>query len=478
MRSAALSRDVLASIVVFLVALPLCMGIAIASGFPPFAGLVTGVVGGILVGSISGSPFQVSGPAAGLAVIVLEMATRFGLATTAAITLLAGVFQMAAAGLRLGQWFRAVSPSVIYGMLAGIGVLILSSQFYVMVDSKPVGAGWQNIAQLPSQIFEAFRGDQGFWAGVVGLATIAGILAWNRYRPNRLKAVPGALVGVTLGSVLAATLGGPSSGIAFVSVPSDLLGALQWVTPMTLLESLARPEIWAAAAGVAFIASAETLLCATAVDQMHSGEKTRYDQELFAQGVGNSICGALGAIPMTGVIVRSSANVNAGAVSRKSTILHGVWILLFVALLPQVLRQIPMSALAAILVHTGFKLLDLKAVKELARHSRWEVAVYGVTLTTIVATDLLGGVLVGLGFALIRLVVTLARLEIVIREDSISLSGVATFVNLPKLAKALESAPKDRSLELDTSQLRYVDPACLSLINEFRQRKRAETQAA
>src|SRR6185436_578074 len=210
------------------------------------------------------------------------------------------------------------------------------------------------------------------------------------------------------------------------------------------LMRLLEPSILISAISVAFIASAETLLCATAVDQMHRGPRTKYDRELAAQGVGNTICGLLGVLPMTGVIVRSGANVEAGAVTRASAIMHGVWLLLFVSVLPFTLKYIPLSALAAILVFTGYKLAYPKIVPTLLKYGRGEVLIYFVTIIMIVATNLLEGVLVGLGLSLIKLLYAFSHLEVRKVEngaaDSVDLylNGSATLIRLPKLAAELE----------------------------------------
>lgn len=340
----ALRHDFLASVVVFLVALPLCMGIAIASGAPPAAGLITGIVGGLIVGSIAGSPLQVSGPAAGLAVIVYELIQRHGMAAFGVVLLLAGTIQVLAGVLRLGQWFRAVSPAVIHGMLAGIGVLIFASQFHVMVDDAPRGSGLTNIAALPEAVWKGVMpvdGSNHHRAAAIGLITIGVIVAWKMLAPKKLQVLPATLLAVAIGTVATAMLGWT---IKLVNVPDSIMSSITLPT-VEALKGLTDLHLLGAAVGVAFVASAETLLCATAVDKMHNGPRTQYDRELAAQGVGNMICGALGALPMTGVIVRSAANVEAGAKTRTSAILHGAWLLLFVALLPMVLRMIPTASL-------------------------------------------------------------------------------------------------------------------------------------
>ncbi len=307
-----LPRDLMASVVVFLVALPLCMGIAIASGMPPAKGLLTGIVGGLVVGFLAGSPLQVSGPAAGLAVLVFELVRTYGVAMLGPILLLAGAIQLLAGRLRLGCWFRVTSPAVVYGMLAGIGILIVLSQLHVMLDLAPKASGLDNLLAFPQAAFAALGSlgmDSGLDAALLGLGTIAVMWGWDKLRPQRLRFLPGALLGVSLATLASLWL---ALDVRRVEVPANLGEAIDWLRPADLL-ALADPSLLLAAVVVAFIASAETLLSAAAVDRLHDGPRSDMDRELSAQGVGNMLCGLLGALPMTGVIVRSSANVNAGA---------------------------------------------------------------------------------------------------------------------------------------------------------------------
>jgi MFS superfamily sulfate permease-like transporter len=610
--------DLLSSIVVFLVALPLCMGIAIASGVPVVAGLITGMVGGIVVGLLAGAPLQVSGPAAGLTVIVFGIVQQHGQAVLSMAVLLAGLMQIAAGLGKLGQWFRAVSPAVIKGMLAGIGVLILGSQFHVMVDDKPRKDGLRNLLAIPEAVYKGLpvsplgsredrtyrtrvlrevgslhedqrelltevaatvtheRSAQGQqlneerllrlvewqqtivdhltrivaemdqrplvleagrnganvrevaqraldaarealadlkhgggglvevaiagprielevkavttqraaeqalgqlrdslknhdWAAKVGFLTIATIVLWQLFAPQRLKIIPAPLVAAVLATACAALLALP---ILYVEVPENLLHGVQtphWAT----LGELPWGAVLQSALVLAAVASAETLLCATAVDKMHSGPRTNYDRELAAQGVGNTICGFLGALPMTGVIVRSAANVQAGAKTRLSTILHGLWLLLFVAALPFVLQLIPVSCLAGILVYTGYKLVNIKTIKELYAYGRGEVFIYLATMIMIVVTDLLTGVIVGIALASIKLLYTFSHLQVNIEQrlqqnlTIMRLQGAATFIRLPRLAAALERVAPGAELHVDFQHLEYIDHACLDLLLDW-----------
>jgi len=476
------TRDFTASIVVFLVAMPLCMGIAIASGVAPEKGLITGIIGGLIVGALAGSPLQVSGPAAGLAVIVFELVRDQGLSALGPILVLAGAIQFVAGVLKLGGWFRAISPAVVHGMLAGIGVLIVVGQFHVLFDAKPLASGLENLAAMPGRLFGL---DIGNLAGAelafaIGLLTIVAMLGWEKFRPAALRLVPGALVGVTA-ATLVALIGGLD--VARVAVPSNILNAVS-APDAGFFAKLLDPSIYATALAIAFIASAETLLSAAAVDKMHDGVRTDYDKELRAQGVGNLLCGAAGALPMTGVIVRSSANVQAGATSRMSTMLHGAWILGFVALMPWLLREIPMAALGGILVVTGVRLVSLTHMKHLFhRYGALPALIWVATLVTVVAEDLLTGVLVGLGLSLLELVPYVRQLRLGVSEQHegetshVALEGAATFVTLPKLAKRLDAMPRGKALRLDLSRLSAIDHTSAEMLNDWLQRRRASGSA-
>ena len=469
-------NELLASVVVFLVALPLCMGIAIASNVPPALGLITGIVGGLVVGFLAGAPLQVSGPAAGLAVLVLDYVKEFGVEALGFVVLASGLFQLLFGVLKLGRWFRAVSPAVIQGMLAGIGALILASQFHVMVDDLPRENGMMNYLTLWESVQKGFfpqEGETYHLAAYVGVASILTIVLWNKFKPKKLKAIPGPLLAVVVGTFMAFVF---QLDIVKVEIEGQLLGSLN-IPNFSNLEILGQASFWGTALGFAIIASAETLLCATAVDRMHSGERTKYNKELLAQGVGNTICGVFGALPMTGVIVRSSANLEAGAKTRYSAIFHGAWLLLFVAFLPFVIQWIPRSCLAAILVFTGYKLINPAAIKRLAAAGWMEVVIYFVTLIMIVCTNLLEGVLIGFGLALGRLLFTFLRLEIVTNTRNegalvdVGFKGAATFIKLPKIAEVLESIPDDVEVHFHMGSLAYLDHAIIELMNDWEERR-------
>jgi MFS superfamily sulfate permease-like transporter len=496
-----LSEDFFASIVVFLVALPLCIGIAVAVGVNPARALITGIIGGIVVGALAGSPLQVSGPAAGLFVIVADMlssararfladtslesldaaaaaavqldAENYALKVLGASVLLAGVLQLVAGKCGLARWFRAVSPAVIKGMLAGIGALILISQLHVMFDNsptwygKPAQGGVQHIGALPDAFRKVFDAEnqQHMQAAIIGVVTIALLALWPKLAPKRLRLLPGSLIAVVVAAIAVGWLGLP---ILKLSVPSNFTSEV--TLPGTdFLSILFDPAVILGGIVIAVVASAETLLCATAVDQMQSGPRTDYARELTSQGVGNFLCGVLGALPMTGVIVRSSANVQAGARTRLSTILHGAWLLMFVAVIPGVLNYIPKAALGAMLVYTGYKLLHIKEARKLWKLDKGEAAIFFATTAIIIGQDLLLGVMVGVSLSALKLLYTFTHLksELVVSPDGsearLKLSGSATFVRLPIIAQDLESVPPGAELHVELHDLAYVDHACLDL---------------
>lgn len=472
-------KDFSASLVVFLVALPLCMGIAMASGLPAASGLVTGIIGGLVVGFLAGSPLQVSGPAAGLAVIVFEMVREFGVASLGPVLILAGAIQLVAGLLRTGRWFRAIAPEVIHGMLAGIGVLIVIQQFHVVLDRKPEHSGLSNIAAMGSAVFGGLfplNGSAEEAAAMIGIITLIVMIGWEKLRPAKLKLVPGALLGIAAATTVAQIF---HLTVNRVTVPANLGDMIHFPT-MAGLMSQSWTAVLGSACALAFIASAETLLSAAAVDQMQNRQKTNYDRELTAQGVGNMLCGLVGALPMTGVIVRSSANVQAGAETRKSAIMHGGWILLSVVAFPFVLRMIPTASLAAVLVYVGIKLVKPADIRKLARFGKVPVLIYFASLLTIVFTNLLTGVLVGIALSLLKLLYSITHLETrVVEQDEqthVHLSGIGTFLGIPKIAAALDQVKGEGTVHLHGAGLRYIDHACIEIIESWVENREEQGQ--
>lgn len=475
-----LVRDLPASFVVFLISLPLSMGIAMASGVPPELGLFSAIIGGVLVGFLGGVPVQVAGPSAGLTVFVMEIVNAYktpedpyALHSLGMIVIVAGLLQIGAGLLRLGTYFRAVSPAVVRGMLGGIGILIIAGQFHVLVDISIPGSGLDNLLGVPVSAQRALFGSDRslFWAGVIGVLTLVTIYGWERVRPARLKMVPGPLLGALLAALLANLLELP---ILFVSVPENLLGALR-VLPSESFGNLSGSNVWLSGAALAFVASAETLLCATAVSRMRPGPRSNYNRELIAQGVTNSLCGTLGLLPVTGVISRSTANIEAGATSRWSTILQGLWVAAFVLLLPGLLKLVPTSSLAAILIYVGLKLINPTAVRQLLTYGRSVGVVYLATVVGIVTTDLLTGILIGIALSFGKLLYALAHLEVEAESTGdhrvdVHFHGSATFVALPTLGAELEKLAPGKELHVHIDELNFIDHACLELLSAFRSR--------
>ena len=466
--------DLQASFVVFLVALPLAMGIAIASGYPPVAGIITGVIGGIVVGAISGAPLQVSGAAAGLTVLVLQGVQTFGLQQMGAAILLAGLIQVIGGFAKLGRWFQAASPTAVLGMLSGIGLLIVVGQFHVMLDLPAKGGGLQNIRGIPDSLVQTFSasGMQSVTALALGVLTISVMIFWPKLGKGVSAKIPAPLAAVAAAAVVAAVL---KLQVNFVTIPSDLFS--NWVAfDFDLSKAIANPALLALGIQIALIASAESLLCAAATDQMHHGDRANFDRELLSQGVGNVLCGILGVLPMTGVIVRSSANVQAGAKTRLSAILHGVWLMVFVLLLPMVLSAIPTAALAGLLVYTGVKLINIKVIGLLYRRSKAELGIFAATAVTVVTVDLLFGVMLGLALAGVKLFHSLSELHVTTEPGPtgdhlvIDLRGAATFVRLPKLTATLESLPRGSNITFRSRDLHLVDHACIDHLVAWRKR--------
>lgn len=469
--------EFLASIVVFLVALPLCLGIAIASGVPPAMGIVSGIIGGIAVGYFAGSPLQVSGPAAGLVVIVYDIVQDHGLIALGPILILAGIIQMVAGKLKLGQWFRAVAPAVIYAMLTGIGVLIFASQVHVMVDDTPVSSGVMNLITIPGAIWKGLvAGDDTthHLAARIGVMAMIILVVWNALKPklpNFLKVVPAPLLAVAAGVGAAAVFNLP---VNYVEVPDSMSGLVSLPT-LEGAAFLLKPSVLGSAIAVAVIASAEALLCAVAVDKLHDGPRSDLDQELFAQGVGNTISGLIGGLPITGVIVRSTANVESGAKTKWSAIMHAGWLLLAVGALPFLLERIPVASLAAVLVYIGYKLINIKIIKTLWERERGEAVIYIVTVCAIVATNLLEGLMIGIAMAFLKLAWSFSHLAVeqTERKDSdriidLRLRGSGTFVGLPTLARALKKVPENKEVHIHLEDVDYVDHACFELISDWR----------
>ncbi|MEV0965211.1 SulP family inorganic anion transporter [Streptomyces sp. NPDC049910] len=470
-RRRTLRADVTASLVVFLVALPLCVGVAVASGVPAELGLITGIVGGLVTGLLPGSSLQVSGPAAGLTVLVFTAVSEYGLPALGVIVLGAGLIQVVLGALRLGRWFRAISLAVVQGMLAGIGLVLIAGQLYALADAKAPGGGLADLAGLPRLVLATLTSQHALLALAVGVGTARLIAVWPRIS-GRAGVVPGALVAVGAATALTALLDLPISRV-------EVQGLLHAIQPPGLSDAARLADVGLAATVVAFalIASAESLFSANAVDRLHSGRRTDYDKELMAQGAGNTVCGLLGSLPMTAVIVRSSANVRAGARTKLSRVLHGVWLLLFVALLPQALSYVPTAALAGVLIHAGWKLIPVREIRPLWRDHRGEAVVLIVTAAAIVTTNMFEGVLIGLLLAVVKTAWAMSHVHISVSDSGagavrVRLTGNATFLRLPRILDTLEALPQ-RHVELDLSGVRHLDHACMTALQGWADERNA-----
>lgn len=453
---AVLRYDLPASLVVFLVALPLSLGIAVASGAPVLAGIIAAIVGGIVAGALGGSPLQVSGPAAGLTVVVAGLISQFGWAVTCAITVCAGLLQILFGLSRVARAALAISPVVVHAMLAGIGITIALQQVHVLLGGSSNSSAWTNVTELPGQLASAH--GAGLFLGVLVIAILVG---W-RWMPAAVRKVPGplvAIVGVTALSVL----------LPFDVTRIHLNGSL--------LDAIALPSLpdgnWGAfAAGVltvALIASVESLLSAVSVDRMHTGPRTDFDREMIGQGAANMASGAIGGLPVTGVIVRSTANVAAGARTRASAILHGVWILVFAVPFAGLAEMIPTAALAGLLIVIGCQLVK-RAHIETARRTG-DLAVYAVTVAGVVFLNLLEGVLIGLALAVALTVWRVVRAKIVAEPTGeetwrVVIEGSCTFLSLPVLTRALASVPAGTQVTVELS-VDFLDHAAHETIEEW-----------
>jgi carbonic anhydrase len=450
-----LRYDIPASLVVFLVAVPLSLGIALASGAPVVAGLIAAIVGGVVAGSLGGSPLQVSGPAAGLTVIMAETINEFGWAVTCAITVLAGALQILLGLSRIARAALAISPAVVHGMLAGIGVTIVLAQLHVVLGGSAQSSPVDNLLQLPRQLL-----DPHGTATLIGVLTIAILLVWGRL-PAAVRKVPGPLAAIVAVTVLSAVAG---LTVPKVDVPANVLD-IRFVPEFS---GGGWYDFGLAVVTVALVASVESLLSAVATDKMHTGPRANLNRELIGQGAANMASGALGGLPVTGVIVRSSTNVQSGARSRASAVLHGLWILLFVVVLAGLLRNIPLAALAGLLVHVGAKLVKISHIKDVLRHG--DLPVYLVTLAGVVAIDLLTGVMIGIGVAALIMLRRLLWSGIHAERDEdgwrVIVEGALSALSIPRLSTVLGGIPRGARVTLELV-VDYLDHAAFDTLSAW-----------
>lgn len=484
-----LKTDILSGLVVFLVALPLCLGIALASGAPLFAGIIAGVIGGIVVGFLSNSELSVSGPAAGLTAIVLVAITTLGSFETFLLAVvLAGLMQLALGFAKAGTISNYFPSNVIEGMLAAIGIIIILKQIphaigydkdhegdFFFIER---GTGYNTFSALIDAVNYSHPG-----AILVTAISLGILIAWTRVAfLKKLKAVPGALVAVVLGVLLNEIFKSFGSNLA---ISQEHLVSLP--TPASLadfLDQFSRPNfsaitntnVWLVAATIATVASIETLLCIEAADKMDPLKRyTNTNTELKAQGVGNLLSGLIGGLPMTSVIVRTSANVNSGAKTKISAIAHGIFLLVAVIAIPTTLNKIPLACLAAILLMTGWKLANPSVFKHMWQNGKFQFAPFIVTVVAVVFTDLLKGVAIGLAASIFFILRANMRLAYFFKKEAhhtgetihIDLAQEVSFLNKAAIKQTLAHLPENSNVVINATNTLYIDHDVIELIKDF-----------
>lgn len=478
--------DLPASIVVALVALPLCLGIALASGAPLFSGLIAGIVGGVVIGAVSKSPLSVSGPAAGLTVIVLgaiESLPSFQIFTTAVV--LAGALQVAFFFTRAGVLAEFVPSSVITGMLAAIGLILILKQiphalgydgdFEGSFEFATAGGG-----NTFTDIVRSFTQDIAPGAVLIAAISLVFLFWWDAAKPKNgpLRFLPGPLVvvvlGVAMNALFAAAMPGWQLGVTHLVQVPTATSAEGFIRLFSLpdFSAVASGQVWVVAITLAIVASLESLLSVKAIDEIDPKRRTTdKNWELMAQGSGNIVSGLIGGLPVTSVIVRSSANVDSGADSKLSAILHGLWLLLSVALIPVVLNLIPLSALAAVLIATGYKLTKPELFLKRWKQGWTQFVPLVVTVVAIVLTDLLKGIAVGLAVGFVFVVARNFRTAITFTRDGndclVRARRNLYFIHKYELQKKLAMVPDGADLLIDLSSTNYVDLDNIDIINSF-----------
>ncbi|EMI40943.1 SulP family inorganic anion transporter [Rhodopirellula sp. SWK7] len=487
--SSTVIRDLISGVVVFLVALPLCLGIALASGADLFSGLLSGIVGGIVVAAISGSHTSVSGPAAGLTAIVAAQIAALGSFEAFLLAVLIGGAIQIGFGIAKGGALSAFFPSsVIKGLLVAIGVILILKQIPHVFGHDADPEGDMSFVQPDSEntfteIFLMIAGDIHIGAMVIGIASILFLAIWDRIPRLKKSLVPAPLVVVLLGvalNVLFSRFGGKwligeshLVQMPIASSASEFIGFLR----LPDFTQLVNPAVYIGAITIAVVASLETLLNLEAVDKLDTEKRNSpASRELIAQGCGNMVCGMIGGLPVTSVIVRSSVNVNAGGKTKLAAIFHGILLLLSVAILPGYMNMIPLSALAAILLVTGFKLASPTLFKQMWKEGRYQFVPFIITVVAIVFTDLLIGILIGLGVAVLFILNSNLRrpirriVETHLAGDitHIELANQVSFLNRAAIERILDEAKPGTRLTIDASASDYIDPDVLSLIRDYK----------
>ncbi|MCA9216704.1 MAG: bifunctional SulP family inorganic anion transporter/carbonic anhydrase [Planctomycetales bacterium] len=484
-----LVRDFVSGVVVFLVALPLCLGIALASGAELVSGLLAGIVGGLVVAAVSGSHTSVSGPAAGLtAVVAAQIATLGSFEAFLLAVTLAGFIQIGF-GIAKGGALSAFFPSsVIKGLLAAIGIILILKQIPHVLGHDTDPEGEMSFHQPDdqntfSEILTTFSGDLHLGAMSIGILSVVFLLAWDRIRPLSRSLVPAPLFVVLFGTGLAKLFEGFGDGWSvsathLVQIPiaksaSDLVGFLT----LPDFAQLANPAVYVGATTIALVASLETLLNLEAADKLDPEKRVSpASRELIAQGCGNVVCGMIGGLPVTSVIVRSSVNVNSGAKTKLSAIVHGILLLISVVVFPRWMNMIPLSTLAAVLLTAGFKLANPRLFHQMWAEGRYQFIPFVATVAGIVLTDLLIGILIGLGVAILFILNSNLRqpvrkiLEHHLDGDitHVELSNQVSFLNRAAIERLLNNASPGTRLRIVAAATDYIDPDVLCLIRDFK----------
>jgi len=478
--------DAPASVVVVLVALPLCLGVALASGAPLFAGVIAGIVGGIVVGALSGSQLMVSGPAAGLTAIVLAAITQLGdYRAFLAAVVIGGLLQLVLGAMRAGIVGYYFPSAVIKGMLSAIGLVLILKQLphAVGYDADAMGdegflqANGENTFSALLQSVELLQPG----ALVISIVSLLLLFGWPKPTVTWAKLLPAPLAVVLLSVALNALFGvvAPAWALAsthLVNLPvMDGIAGLTSQLSVPRLAAFADPAVWRIGVTLGIVASIETLLSLEATDKMDPFKREAPpNRELFAQGVGNTLSGLIGGLPVTGVIVRSAANVDAGARTRWSAIAHGVLLLVAVVSIPTALNTIPLAALAAILLHTGFRLAHPRIGRSLMRLGKSQAIPYFATVIAILFTDLLVGITIGMAIGAFFILADTLRnppfTEVsapgaVLRR--LQLHHSVNFLNKGALLSELEAMPDGTRVEIDGRQVRRIDHDALEVIHNF-----------
>ena len=485
-----IKNDVPASVVVFFVALPLCLGIALASGAPLFSGLISGIIGGVLVGALSGSKIGVSGPAAGLAAIVLTAITSLGgYENFLVAVVLGGVIQLIFGLLKAGIIGYYFPSSVIKGMLTGIGIIIILKQIphFFGYDSTPEGdfAFFQVDGKNTFSEILNTANNISVGATVIGFIGLGILILWSTVFANKgkfFKIIQGPLVAVVAGIVYYfVTKGNATYGvdaIHLVSVPvPDSFDSFVGQFRFPNFSAISNPAVWVTGFTIALVASLETLLCVEATDKLDPHKNvTPTNKELLAQGTGNIISGLIGGLPITQVIVRSSANIQSGGRTKLSAIIHGLLLLISVILIPTLLNKIPLSVLAAILLIVGYKLAKPAVFIEMVQLGWKQWIPFTVTVVGIIFTDLLVGITLGLAVGIVVILIKSFQnshfLHIENKSNGkhrikMTLAEEVTFFNKGAILKELDSLPRDTYLEIDVRKTRFLDYDIIEILQDF-----------